>query len=395
MARIYKQRDKWCFAVDIGKDPVTGKRRRKVKGGFLKEKDAKKAALEYERLILSGGVIKNKNEQITLHHFMWNNWFPYHSKFVKLVTTLTYRQSMDRIDKFFPATKKIKDVTASDGLHFIEHLLYDCDLNRDYVKLVLRHFKMIFRHAYEIEHVLFVNPIENLRIPMKTVAEADKINEHKKNKKYYLEKDEISLLMNQMKKCRNPCYYTLCMVLLYTGMRIGEVLALEWKNVDLNLKNIHVEATLSAEATSHSVIMTKPKTLSGIRDIVIPSILLDQLKVYRKQYLKAKLQNKQKWENIPYDFVFCSFNHPGKYVSYSGFRKTLLYHAQKVGLSAIHPHLFRHTHVSMLADANVPLYIIQERLGHADSNVTKTVYLHVTKQAKEQAAELLSQFVIK
>ena len=47
-------------------------------------------------------------------------------------------------------------------------------------------------------------------------------------------------------------------------------------------------------------------------------------------------------------------------------------------------HIFRHTHVSKLAEMGVPLYIIQNRLGHSDSEITSRVYLHVTKKAKEK-----------
>ncbi|WP_430521889.1 tyrosine-type recombinase/integrase [Limosilactobacillus vaginalis] len=57
----------------------------------------------------------------------------------------------------------------------------------------------------------------------------------------------------------------------------------------------------------------------------------------------------------------------------------------KLGLHKIlSSHTFRHTHVSKLAEMGVPLYIIQKRLGHSDSEITSRVYLHVTKKAQEK-----------
>lgn len=47
-------------------------------------------------------------------------------------------------------------------------------------------------------------------------------------------------------------------------------------------------------------------------------------------------------------------------------------------------HTFRHTHVSKLAELGVPLYIIQDRVGHKDAETTREVYLHVTKKAKQK-----------
>ena len=56
----------------------------------------------------------------------------------------------------------------------------------------------------------------------------------------------------------------------------------------------------------------------------------------------------------------------------------------------ITPHTLRHTHVSLLAEAGVPLETISRRLGHSGSKVTKEVYLHVTKRLEEQDRERIS-----
>lgn len=61
--------------------------------------------------------------------------------------------------------------------------------------------------------------------------------------------------------------------------------------------------------------------------------------------------------------------------------------AKKLKSKNIHPHSFRHTHTSLLAEAGVPLEVIQDRLGHSDDSVTKEIYLHITKKLQNDAAE--------
>lgn len=57
----------------------------------------------------------------------------------------------------------------------------------------------------------------------------------------------------------------------------------------------------------------------------------------------------------------------------------------------ISTHIFRHTHISKLAELGVPLYVIQRRVGHSNSRVTEKIYLHVTEKMKEKTRNLLEQ----
>jgi integrase len=87
------------------------------------------------------------------------------------------------------------------------------------------------------------------------------------------------------------------------------------------------------------------------------------------------------------DFVFCADKFPG----YPIYIKLVEIHMTRLlkiaGLNKeLTPHSLRHTHVSLLAEAGVGLEEIMERLGHSDDKVTRTVYLHVTKDMKKEAA---------
>ncbi|WP_302939028.1 tyrosine-type recombinase/integrase [Megamonas funiformis] len=67
--------------------------------------------------------------------------------------------------------------------------------------------------------------------------------------------------------------------------------------------------------------------------------------------------------------------------------------AKKINALYIHQHLFRHTHVSLLAEAGVPLPVITERLGHASTKITEEIYLHITKTTKENYLHKFNRIV--
>ncbi|MFR0513299.1 tyrosine-type recombinase/integrase, partial [Limosilactobacillus reuteri subsp. suis] len=83
------------------------------------------------------------------------------------------------------------------------------------------------------------------------------------------------------------------------------------------------------------------------------------------------------------DFMFTLSNH--NFVSIDNINYFLRKAKKKLKIpKTISTHTFRHTHVSQLAELGVPLYIIQKRLGHSDSEITSKVYLHVTKKAQKK-----------
>ena len=176
------------------------------------------------------------------------------------------------------------------------------------------------------------------------------------------------------------------MLLIYTGMRAGEALALEWKNVDLKNKVIHVKSTIYYKPDNQFYVYS-PKTKSSIRDIVISDTLLNELKQYRKKFLMYKMKNQMQWTNNGYDFVFVSRTQPGNPIRMSTVSSCTKRLGDKIGFTSLHPHMFRHTHVSILAAAQVPLTAIKERLGHSNDKTTEQIYLHITKQFKAEAAD--------
>ena len=124
-----------------------------------------------------------------------------------------------------------------------------------------------------------------------------------------------------------------------------------------------------------------------MRDIVISDKLVQELRQYRRQFLEYKMMNQLSWHHNGYDFVFVSTRQPGNPLRYNTVSSCTKRIGNKLGISRLHVHMFRHTHVSILAEAQVPLSAIKERLGHTNDKTTEQIYLHITKKFKAEAAE--------
>ena len=182
-------------------------------------------------------------------------------------------------------------------------------------------------------------------------------------------------------------YYTLFYLLLHTGLRRGEALALRWKNVDLGLASLGISAYLSVVEAAYKLngtyVIKEPKTSHSRRRIALPPSLGLVLRQHKAgQEAQRALLGKPLTDN---DFVFA---HPDgspldpSTVSHA-FNKVM----RKAGLPHIRLHDLRHTHASLLLQAGVHPKIVQERLGHSSIRVTLDTYSHVIGGLQEVAAQ--------
>jgi len=182
-------------------------------------------------------------------------------------------------------------------------------------------------------------------------------------------------------------YYTLFYLLLHTGLRRGEALALKWKNVDLGLASLGISAYLSVVEAAYKLngtyVIKEPKTSHSRRRIALPPSLGLVLRQHKAgQEAQRALLGKPLTDN---DFVFA---HPDgspldpSTVSHA-FNKVM----RKAGLPHIRLHDLRHTHASLLLQAGVHPKIVQERLGHSSIRVTLDTYSHVIGGLQEVAAQ--------
>ncbi len=182
-------------------------------------------------------------------------------------------------------------------------------------------------------------------------------------------------------------YHTLFYLLLHTGLRRGEALALRWKNVDLGLSSLGVLGYLSVTETVYKLagdyIVKEPKTPSSRRRIALPPSLVLVLRQHRaEQEAQQALLGKPLTDN---HFVFA--NPDGNPLDPSTVSHAFNKVIHKAGLPHIRLHDLRHTHASLLLQAGVHPKVVQERLGHSSIRVTLDTYSHVMGGLQEAAAQ--------
>lgn len=383
MAYFYKVNNKWSFRLDLGPDPVTGQRRQKSKSGFKTKKDALKAAAELETEIANNTYV-NENA-ITFEKFA-EEWLDLYALNVKPGSVRVRNHELGLL-KTHLAKLKMQDITKRQ----YQKVLIDLKKNgyaENTISGVHGTARMIFKKAREFD-IIKNDPTEFARPPRKQLTLEDVTSKVK-----YMEKDTLLNFLYISKTRGLLGDYAMFTALAYTGMRIGELCALTWQDIDFDEHTISITKT-TYNPTNRSIEyqLLPPKTKKSIRIVDVDDIVLNALKKYKTEQNLEKMRYKNSWHE-EYDFVFTAATHPG-YPTVQKAVQSRMDRLMKFSGITTHftPHSFRHTHTSLLAEADVPLHEIMDRLGHADDDTTRNVYLHVTKDKKKSASQKFAQLL--
>ncbi|WP_303977222.1 site-specific integrase [Streptococcus danieliae] len=237
--------------------------------------------------------------------------------------------------------------------------------------------KRILQFAVSMQLIPF-NPTRDIIVPRKNQNTEKKIkffsNSELKSFLEYLEELDLSNFQNLFD-------YTLYRFLLATGCRIGEALALEWSDVDLDSASININKTLNRKMETNL-----PKSKAGIRIIDIDSDTVTILKEYKKrQQMEAwKLGRTEVVVFTPfvrrYDYPFLT-------------RRRLKKHFRLAGVPDIGFHGFRHTHATIMVYSGIEPKDLQYRLGHSDISTTLNTYVHATKEGAKKAPSFFEKAI--
>ena len=191
--------------------------------------------------------------------------------------------------------------------------------------------------------------------------------------------EQVDKLLKETKHDRLHGLYVLAVTI---GMRLGELFALQWPNVDLSKGTINVCQTLID--INGQLILAEPKTTKSRRLIQLPKVAVYALKKHRAAIVAEGLADVL--------WVFC--NQSGNPLRRSHFHayqfKPLLKH---IKLPDIRFHDLRHTSATMLLSAGVHPKVVQERLGHAQISITLDTYSHVLPSMQREAAEKFDEML--
>ena len=189
-----------------------------------------------------------------------------------------------------------------------------------------------------------------------------------------------------VKKLQDSHLCAQAMLALFTGMRLGEVLALRWRAVDLDGRVIQVREALE-QTKAHGIRFKPPKSKAGRRNITLPDILVEALREYRRQRLEIRMQLGT--GKMPADaLVFADI--AGEPISLYAASAAWRTFAESMGMPDVTFHSLRHTHASQLIDAGVDIVTISRRLGHAKPDITLRIYAHLFRKDDGKAAAAIN-----
>lgn len=356
------------------KNPLTG-RYNKVSVTFDKDTNVtrRKAQIALEqkiqnklRHIQDGNVKKG----VTLKEVI-AEWEPIYKARVRPTTWQTYIVSKKHIEKYIGLDVQVEKITPKFLIQAYETMLYKDGYNNPTVKTVNFRMRSILRFAFRRNYTSHQPP--------KVLDVNWKNNDHNDVSKKYLDQDELPKVLKAVGKT-SQLYEKIFDWEYLTGMRVGEILALRIKDIYHSdngyFANVNGTLDYSASKVKDYVRQPFPKTDTSFRDVKLPKEAIEIFKGRKKG---------KKNDDFLFQDRHCWF-------AFTRLNQTLRNVKAKLELDKqLTTHTFRHTHVSKLAELGMPLYIIQDRLGHKDSETTREVYLHVTEQARKKYDNLLDE----
>ena len=201
----------------------------------------------------------------------------------------------------------------------------------------------------------------------------------------YLNEDEATRMLTLLQEEEMP-YRMIFTLLIYCGMRRGEVLGLEWKDIDFNKKVLSINRT--SQYTSDKGIYTDDvKTTSSRRSMKLSDEVVELLKEYKLWQDEKRISIGDKWHDT--DRLFTQWN--GLPMSLSTPYKWLQDFTKKNNLPKINVHSLRHTNATLLIGQGVNVRTVANRLGHSMTSTTLNIYSHELQSADAAAADSLSE----
>lgn len=369
MAYFRKRGDKWSFTVDIGLDPVTGKRKQKTVSGFKTKKEAEKACAEIKLQVDNQTYIEPS--RMTIEQYM-RQWLESKKRSVRSATLSTYSTLTDK--HIIPLLGKVElsKLTPLQITKF-HNMLQDNGLSD--------------RSILDI-HTVLKNALEQAvkwGFIMRNVASL--VDRPKISKKELVVWDlyQTQAFLQEAVKDR---HYIAFLLALVTGMRQAEILGLRWRDISFESMSISVRQTLDHQGKE---LRNETKTVTGTRVISIDQSTANELQKHKKMIFAEKLRLGPGYTD--HDLVIPTTL--GTPISPRNLLRTFYRLIENVGLPKITFHDLRHTHATLLLMQGVHPKIVAERLGHADVRITLNTYSHLLPNMQKDTAAAFGEMFYK
>lgn len=362
MGTVRRRGKKWYYRIEL--PTVDGKRKRIERVGGDTKKEALAALRRAEEELESCGSVTEESN-ISLSDFL-DLWFEnYVERELAYRTNEYYRHIIDAHIKPAMGFYKLKNITPLVLQDFL-----NMKKTNGFSKNSVINMKSVlggaFKYAVVPAGLIKQNPMLNVSVPSYDTYEDRKKETESENKTSTLSADEIKEIFDRFPEDSN--LYLPIQIAYHTGMRGGEVCALQWNDIDFNNKIIHVKHTLVNKG--RGIFELGPtKTKGSKRDILMGDTLINILKKWR---------TKQKENRLSYgsyytlsDFVCTKENGTPITTNSIKYLSRIVNYELKINFNF---HMFRHTHATMLVASGASFKDIQARLGHSNIETTMNLY---------------------
>ena len=249
-------------------------------------------------------------------------------------------------------------------------------------KTILEHHRLLraMLHKAVYWQLIVANPAERVQPPKARKP---------KRRSYDDEQTKILLENLELLSSEDTKYKVAIILTVFTGVRLGELMGLEWQDVDF--KNGIISINRSSQYLADMGVFTKvPKTESSIREIAIPEFIISLLEEYNLWYEEQKSIYGELWTNSDRLFVQAD----GKPMHPSTISKWFVKYVGQIGLPVINFHGLRHTNASLLVAQNIDIAVISARLGHAQISTTLDFYVHPLLSHNRKAGYALENLLL-
>ncbi len=176
---------------------------------------------------------------------------------------------------------------------------------------------------------------------------------------------------------------TIVKLLLFTGMRSGECLGLQWDDIDYTSKTITIRHTLSDVGGKH--FLTTPKSKSSRRYISLSDSLAELLKEHKKHQLELQIAQYETFLHPEMVFTSDTGNYKDRSSLNTSFRKRLA----GTDFDFLTLHSLRHCNATLLLNNGVDIKVVSDHLGHSDIGITADIYADVLASTRKKTAEII------
>lgn len=379
MTKIIKYTNKdnetlYRFRFYAGIDELTGKQRYIRRQGFTSEKAAKNELLKIEYLVSTNQYYKD----VKSGKFgdVLDEWLKLHKTTVKASTLVRENSCITNHIKPYVKNMYVDKITLRQCQDFT---------NKAFAAAPAAYTQIIGIVKSVLDYALRLGMIESNPM-LYVIKPRKKIDVSDKHDNFY-NKDELKKFLDVAKNT-DLKKYTLFRLLAFSGIRIGECLALTWH--DLNYKNNTIAINKTLARIKDKLVIQTPKTKSSNRVISLDAETMQVLKTWqleqRKQLLKIGINSMNK-----HQLIFSNGNN--EYIYSGTVRKSIKILAKKAGIHLITTHGFRHTHATLLFASGMDIKQVQARLGHSNVQTTLNIYTHAIQDKQDKIGDEFARYI--